>query len=228
MKNKIILVIFIVFLTITNLNAQNKLRVSILGDSYSTFENYIPQGNEPWYFQKLDTNRTDVCNVRHTWWWQMLTNGGFLLEKNDSYSGATISYTGYNDEDYSPRSFITRLPRLGSPDIIIIFGGTNDSWADAKVGNYQYENFTRGDMFFYRPALARLLDEAQGRYPNVKIYFVINSELRQDIVESTQTICKHYGIKYIQLKNIDKHWGHPTISGMKSIANQILDFIKKD
>lgn len=227
MTKKIFCLLTFVFIGLM-LNAQTKQRISILGDSYSTFENYIPQGNETWYFQKLDTNRTDVCDVKQTWWWQLIKDGGYLLEKNDSYSGATISYTGYNDEDYSPRSFITRLPRLGSPDILIIFGCTNDSWAGAKVGNYQYENFTRGDLFFYRPALAKLLDEALCRYPNVKIYFVINSELRDDIVESTKTICNHYGIKFIELKHIDKHWEHPTVAGMKEISKQVLNFIKKD
>jgi len=50
-----------------------------------------------------------VVNVRLTWWWQLIKDGGYLLEKNESYSGATICYTGYNDEDYSPRSFITRI-----------------------------------------------------------------------------------------------------------------------
>ncbi len=211
-----------------SLSAQTKPRISILGDSYSTFEDYIPQGNETWYFQKLDTNRTDVNDVRQTWWWQLIKNGGFLLEKNESYSGATISYTGYNDEDYSPRSFITRLPRLGNPDILLIFGSTNDSWAGVKTGDYCYENFTRGDLYFYRPALAKLLNDALCRYPNVKIYFIINSELRKDIVESTETICKHYGVKYIQLKNIDKHWGHPTIKGMKAISDQVSEILKKD
>ncbi len=205
---------------------QTRERVSILGDSYSTFEGYIPEGNEPWYFQKIDTSRSDVVSVRQTWWWLLIKEGGYLLEKNESYSGATICYTGYNDEDYSPRSFITRLPRLGSPDIILIFGSTNDSWAGAKVGEFQYSDFRRADLYTYRPALAKLLDDAISRYPNARIYFIINDGLRNEITESTKTICKHYGIKYIELKNIGKKYGHPTAKGMESIANQVLKEIK--
>ena len=189
--------------------AQQRLRISILGDSYSTFQNYIPEGNEVWYFDPIDKKRTDVSNVRQTWWWQVIKEGGYLLEKNESWSGATICYTGYNDDDYSPRSFITRLPRLGCPDIILIFGNTNDSWCGAQVGEYKYENWKRADLYTFRPALAKLLNDALSRYPNASIYYIQNTELRKEIVESTQTICKHYGIPVIQLKDIDKQAGHP-------------------
>lgn len=207
--------------------AQSRLRVSVLGDSYSTFQGYIPEGNESWYFTQADTSRTDVDNVTQTWWWQVISQAGYLIEKNESYSGATISYYGYNDEDYSARAFVTRLPRLGSPDVLLIFGCTNDSWTGVKMGEYQYDNFTRADMFTYRPALANLLQQARERYPNVKIVFIINSELRKEIVESTRVICRHYDIPYIELKDIDKKSGHPTVKGMKAIAQQVLDFINK-
>ena len=197
-------------------------RISFLGDSYTTFEGHIPEGNAIWYYCPPDTSLTDVSSVEQTWWYQVVTDGGYTLDTNESYSGATICYTGYNDEDYTDRSFITRLPRLGSPDILLIFGGTNDSWAGAKVGEYQYEDFKRAALYTYRPALARLLGEAQERYPNARIYFILNTDLRQDIAESTKTICKHYGVPCIQLKDIDKQAGHPNQKGMKAIAQQVL------
>ena len=220
--------ILLLFLLIPMLvGAQNRLRISILGDSYSTFQGYIPDGNETWYYTPVDTSRTDVDNVTQTWWWQVINQAGCLIEKNDSYSGATVSYHGYNNEDYSPRSFITRLPRLGSPDVILIFGGTNDDWAGAKLGKYQYDNFAQADFFTYRPALAYLLQQSKERYPNVKIFFIINSELKKEIVESTKVICYHYDIPFIELKDIDKKLNHPTVKGMTSIAQQVLEFINK-
>ena len=133
----------------------------------------------------------------------------------------------YDNQDYSARSFITRLPRLGSPDIILIFGGTNDDWAGAELGEYQYDHFTQADFYTYRPALAYLCQQAKERYPNVKILFIINSELRKGIVESTKVICSHYSIPYIELKDIDKKLNHPTVKGMKAIAQQVLEFINK-
>lgn len=218
-------VLFTVLLSIEAV-AQQRLRISILGDSYSTYQNYIPEGNEVWYFEPIDPKRTDVNDVRQTWWWQVVKEGGYLLEKNDSYSGATICYTGYRDEDYSARSFITRLPRLGSPDIILIFGNTNDSWCGAKVGEYIYKDWKRADLYTYRPALAKLLNDALCRYPNARIYFIQNTELRKEIVESTATICKYYGIPVIQLKDIDKQAGHPNQKGMKAISEQVLSALR--
>ncbi|HRN15845.1 MAG TPA: SGNH/GDSL hydrolase family protein, partial [Xylanibacter oryzae] len=34
-------------------------------------------------------------------------------------------------------------------------------------------------------------------------------------------ICDHYNIKYIELQNIDKMSGHPSVKGHKQIAEQI-------
>ena len=195
-------------------SAQNRQRVSVLGDSYSTFQGYIPAGNETWYYTPADTSRTDVDNVTQTWWWQVINQAGCLIEKIDSYSD-------------SYRSFVTRLPRLGSPDVIFIFGATNDDWAGAELGDYQYDNFAQADFFTYRPALAYLLQQAKERYPNVRIFFLINDILDKDFKESTKVICNHYDIPYIELKDIDKKQNHPTVKGMRSIAQQVLMFINK-
>ena len=223
MKKVLLLILLIPLLA----SAQNRLRVSVLGDSYSTFQGYIPEGNETWYYTPADTSRTDVDNVTQTWWWQVINQAGCLIEKIDSYSGATVSNHGYNNEDYSYRSFVTRLPRLGSPDVIFIFGATNDDWAGTELGDYQYDDFAQADFFTYRPALAYLLLQAKERYPNVRIFFLINDILDKDFKESTKVICNHYDIPYIELKDIDKKQNHPTVKGMRSIAQQVLMFINK-
>lgn len=200
--------------------------VSILGDSYSTFDGYVPFGNAVWY-ETRPSKKTDVFDVKETWWWQLISRGGYILGVNDSYSGATISYTGYSGADYSNRSFITRLPRLGSPDIILIFGATNDSWAGVKVGEYAYGKFSGALLYDFRPAMARLLEEAINRYPGTEIYFIINDGLRDDIVESITEVCRHYSVPFIQLHDIDKMSNHPSKAGMKAIADQVLEVIGK-
>lgn len=207
--------------------AQNRLRVSILGDSYSTFQGFIPDGNESWYFSPIDTSRTDVENVTQTWWWQVISQAGCLIEKNDSYSGATISYHGYDEKDFTDRAFVTRLPRLGSPDVIFIFGGINDDWSGTKLGEYQYDNFAQADLYTYRPALAYLFQQARQRYPNVKIFYLVNDVMDNDFAESSKVICRHYNIPFIELKDIDKKLEHPTKKGMRSIAQQVLEFFNK-
>ena len=121
----------------TTLQAQSKRTISILGDSYSTFRGYVlPDSNYVWYPQKAENN--DVQDIRQLWWHQLIRNNGFRLCQNNSFSGATICNTGYNGEDYSDRSYCTRLRFLGSPDIILVFGGTNDTWAKSPLGDFKY------------------------------------------------------------------------------------------
>ena len=199
--------------------------ISILGDSYSTYEGCIPKGNAVWYHDPANLSSTDVTSVDQTWWSILVKECGYTLLLNDSYSGSTISFTGYHQKDYADRSFITRLPRLGNPDIILIFGCTNDSWAGVPAGEFKYEGIRREDLYTYRPALAWLLAYAKMLYPEKAIYFLINDGLREDITESTKTICDHYGVPYIQLDGIDKKSGHPSVLGMQQIAKQVKEGI---
>ena len=202
--------------------------VSVLGDSYSTFEGYIPLGHAVWYTAQPSPKKTDVSDVKQTWWWQLINRGGYILGQNDSYSGATISYRGYRGADYSDRSFITRLGNLRPADILLIFGATNDSWAGVEVGEYNYDAEISGpQLYTFRPAMSRLLSEAINRFPGTEIYVIINSELRDDITESIKQVCDHYSVRYILLHDIDKISNHPSRKGMDAIATQVLEAIQK-
>ncbi len=205
-------------------HAQPAKRIAILGDSYSTFEGYItPITNEPWYWQVCNEQSTDVRDVRETWWWQVVTRLGARLEINNSYSGATIGFTGYNGDDYSPRSFITRADNLGSPDIILVFGGTNDSWCGEEMGEEKWENITREDLYTYRPAMAYFANYMQARYPNVEVYFILNTDLKPEVGDMMKKACERYGHKIIELHDIAKQDGHPNVEGMKAIADQVIE-----
>lgn len=207
--------------------AQVKPTLAVLGDSYSTFAGFIPEGNACWYNSPADHKRTDVTKVEQTWWWQVANEGGYKLGAIESYSGATICNTGYRDEDYSDRSFVTRCTNLGNPDIILICGATNDSWANAPIGDYKYANWKRVDLYFFRPAMAKMLNDVKLHYINVEVYFILNTELKKEINESVLEVCKHYDVPVIKLEDIDKKSSHPSVKGMKAIAQQVLKFIKK-
>lgn len=201
--------------------------LSILGDSYSTFEGYIPAGNAPWYMQKPDPKRNDVESVRQTWWWQLISEGGYRLGVNESYSGSTVSFTGYRGEDYQDRSFLTRLPRVGQCDVLLVFGATNDSWCGAPLGEFVYTGLTRGHYYEFRPAMGRLVEEAQNRLPGTRVVYIINDGLKDEITASIVEICKHYGAEWIQLRDIDKQSGHPSVKGMRQIKEQVLAYLRK-
>ncbi len=226
MKRHFILLLLGLLLAVPSM-AQSHKSVSILGDSYSTFQGYItPETNVTWYFDPYKEINTDVSSVTQTWWHQLIKEEGYRLCTNNSFSGATICNRGYRGEDYTDRSFITRMKNLGNPDIIFIFGGTNDAWAGAPIGEYKYENWTKDDLFTYRPAMAYMLHWMKNRYPNVDIYFILNNDLKAEIDESTLTICQHYDIPCIELKDIDKKEGHPSIKGMQQIYEQIKPHLR--
>ena len=105
------------------------------------------------------------------------------------------------------------MKALGCPDIIFIFGATNDYWAKSPLGEYQYADWSKKDLYSFRPAMAYMLDTMIDYYPNV------------EITESVRTICKHYQIDCIELKGLDKMSGHPSVKGMKQISEQVKAYM---
>lgn len=230
-------VICLIGLLLLPLSLRGQLRsVSILGDSYSTFQDYVrPDTNELWYFRQNDPKRTDVCRPQQMWWWQLIQRNGLKLCVNNAYSGATISYRGYRGEDYSARSFITRAPNLGAPDVILVFGATNDDWARVPLGDYPWDSglepadpampssYAVADSALYtlRPALVRLIDELRLRYPTAELHFIVNSILREPVKESVHEVCQRLGVHCIDLHDLDLRAGHPTVLGQRQICEQV-------
>lgn len=208
--------------------AGNLKSVSILGDSYSTYEGFLePSGNAIWYFAEPQRDLTDVDDVKQTWWHRFISQNGYTLERNNSFSGSTVCNTGYSGADYSDRSFIARMDNLGSPDMIIIFGGTNDSWAGSPVGEMKYSGWTADDLKQFCPALCYMLGHIKDRYINTEVVYLINDGLKPEITDAIRQACDHYGVKYVDLHDISKTAGHPNREGMVSIADQLGDALGK-
>ena len=126
---KKLIVLALLAIAATAASAQTK-RVSILGDSYSTFQGCNPEGYAPFY---PDANN-DVKEVEQTWWSLFIKAKGYELDQNNSWGGTTICGTGYFQRDVFNSYFISRVDMLGDPDIILVFGGTNDAWARSPLG----------------------------------------------------------------------------------------------
>ncbi len=227
MKYNTLFLIAVMFLTFScTIQAQKK--VSVIGDSYSTYGGYVsPATNLCWYngTDGDSYKQNDVTQVEETWWYRLVNEHGLSLEKNNSYSGSTVCHTGYEQADFSDRSFITRVHHLGNPDIILIFGGTNDSWAGVPVGEFQYSDWTKQDLYSFRPAFCYLLASLKQLYPDAQIFNITNSELSEEVTESMAEICAHYAVPNIRLHDIDKQVGHPSVAGMKSISEQVWEAV---
>jgi len=198
-------------------------RISILGDSYSTYKGHVqPDTNLCWYGYAERERVNDVRGVEQTWWRLLAAQGGYRIEVNNSYSGATVCHTGYRGEDYSDRSFVTRHDHLGRPDIILVFGGTNDAWAGVPLGDYQYKDWTKAQLYGFKPAFACLLASLQKRYPKAKVFNITNCDLSPAYTDAMAEICRHYGVPDIRLHDIEKQSGHPSVAGMREICRQVL------
>lgn len=110
---------------------------------------------------------------------------------------------------------------LEYPQYVFIFGGTNDSWIPVNVGAYKYSDWTETDKESFRPALACLIDSVKKMYKLSTVIFIKNTGLGSAFSESIDTICEHYDVQVIAISNIDKSDGHPTVTGMAQIANQV-------
>ena len=208
---------------------------SIVGDSFSTFKNWIPQGNAVWYPPEEGTggNGTgnDVTSVQQTWWWQIADRTGMTLYLNDSWSGSTICGTGYDGANtLATSAMVTRVKtHMGEtkvlepkPNIIFILAGTNDSWANSPIGSVQYSNWSESDLMSTLPAFCCMIDYLQTWNPGCRIINIVNPDIKSEIKNGFVTACEHYGIENLVLSGISLTSGHPNSTGMKAIANQII------
>ena len=218
-------------------------KVSIMGDSYSTFEGWsnVDMAGNPndYYVYYPHEGNTDVTSVDKTWWYMLCQKPEFELEISNSNSGSVVSNTHYNGLDVTGTdlSFMHRVGKNsfgvdynGDPDIILVFGGTNDCWAGVELGKYVYNNWTDADLKCFRPAFSKLLASLQVHYPDATVYSITNGDegfpgVSKSYAKSINNICKYYGVTNIVLENIEKVDGHPTYKGMQSICEQVYEVV---
>ncbi len=206
--------------------------IVIFGDSYSSFNGFIPEGYSYWYSES-GRAETDVKAVFETWWYQLSRELDLNIVRNDSWSGSTIGFTGYGGEDLSgEKSFIARLLKLEAEgffnekiDTVLIFGGTNDAWANAPLGELKLEGFERDDFYYVIPAICFFISRIKKNLPDANIVFVINTGLKPEIAEAIKTASDYNGIAYLELSDIGKLGGHPNVSGMGDIKEQVKRFL---
>ena len=203
------------------------LKVSILGDSYSTFEGEIPEGNDIWYTKPPKT-KGGIDSPEKTWWKQVINRLDAQLLINESWSGATISSTGYGKADFSNRSFVTRAVNLNKDsNLILVCGGLNDTWAGSPLGEMKWSDWTDEDLKCTRPSICKMFSILKERHPKAKILFIIPEQVRKEIKDSIAEAAQKYGAETTILHSIELSAGHPTANGMKSFADQVIDALSK-
>lgn len=136
---------------------------SVLGDSYSAYQGYIPEG----YAYHYPAGSVDTPG--EMWWGELAASTGMTMLVCNAYSGSALSYTGQFPDRPSGAS-AERLANLGdSPDIIIIMMGLNDFNQNAYPGTYKIGDEMPADISNFRNALTTALNTIQGDHPSAEV-----------------------------------------------------------
>lgn len=210
---------------------------SVLGDSYSTFRGYTtPDEALQWYpdsSQHISGNN-DVVEPTQQWWHLFANEYKSLLKDNISWSAAPISYDGWGTgtSDGKSISFITRantyLTAETKPELLLVFGGTNDAWIGVNVGENQYSDWTDDDLCSFRPALCKLMYDltTKKEYIGMQVVMMWNNDLASVYTEAARDICQRYNVPLLELSGVTKKGNHPDVAGMVTIKNQLINFLK--
>ena len=209
--------------------------ISIMGDSISTFEGWIPiEDGHNLNHRKRYPQANLFNDVRLTWWHMLITNLGAKLGVNDSWAGSMVSNTATtNSGDLGPdacMSSVTRITNLGSngtPDLIFFYGGTNDAARNVPMGTFDPSKFQQVDLTTttwstFADAYAVAIMRMQYYYPDAKIIAMTPTwttsyytpQRLNEVAKMIEEVCDYYGVPVVDLRkcginqnNLDKTLG---------------------
>ena len=221
-------------------------KFSVLGDSISTFvytadkvDGKAPTGcttnypGNPVQYQNSNVSSPDL-----TWWGRVQMALGMTLGINESWAGSTIgynsNYTGNGkytaDNCMCSATRIGHLGENGTPDLIFVYGGTNDI-NHHKSGNstrfsvgqlddtnnpYDFDNFPMITNTYYG-AITTMLLRIQHAYPNATILMILpyfctyNHTSEGDLAtpydqnewsKAAMAVCNYLGVEFLDLRKI--------------------------
>lgn len=160
-------------------------KLSLIGDSITTYSGWLPSGNAYRY------PRGAITNVEQTWWKKLLNKTGMVIGQNCAWDGSTCSGLSTSTTNAYAACSDKRISQLGlngDPDIVICYIGIND-WgatynknhtqyggtfidgAFVPVGDYTGEAaLPSGELKTFSEAYGCMIGKIQNSYPNAKIY----------------------------------------------------------
>lgn len=149
------------------------LKLSLLGDSISSYVGTVPSGNDIYY----TGNNSGVTSASQMWWSVLCEKTGMTPLVIDGYSGSAV--TQLQDSSHVnkvPMSSDTRCGRLhngdDTPDIILVAGGVNDyTYAQSAQSEPLEWNGKTAPVLgnSFTEAYACMIKKLQTNYPNALI-----------------------------------------------------------
>lgn len=227
----------------------NGKTLSILGDSISTYLDYIPSENRSQYPEG------DVDSVDKTYWKKIIDTLGMKLGVNESWAGSLVSWDGTTENnDIGENKHIastTRISHLGdngTPDIILIFAGTNDIGHEVEIGeinNLTYaEDVSNLSVSTFSESYTAMIMRIQYYYPKSKIlvltpcfakytsYTYYTPDRLNQYINKIIEICEIMGVDVIDtrktgfnmynINDLTIDGLHPNAKGMELLSDSIL------
>lgn len=243
MKHKILTLLLLVFPYLgTYAQVKDTVTFAVLGNSISTYYDYIPAGYAIYYSH--DREMKYGIQVGDTWWMQLSRISGMTFLANSSWSGSRVANKANDGSiaNFTSNARLVSLSRNGIPDVVIIAGGTND-WGHNNIPLGTYSTTVFNDSMTFRGAYAMLLDKIQKRYPSMKIVclslfprgdgLTVKNGMgwtQSEANASIKYIAKQFGATYVDCSTIafSSNWNsytldrlHPTAAGHKLVADCI-------
>lgn len=213
---------------------------AVLGDSISTYENYITPGNTLYY--NAERQRTfGLESVDETWWMKTIKALGGLLNTNDAWSGSRVS------GETSPGLAFLRTNRIdANTDVALVMIGINDLSGNVPLGTAVNPVGHAHSLTEITGAYQAFIEKMQGLYPHLEIILVTNLNRWINNNENTNTngltprllqdrikeIAKLYGLKCVDMNEIGHNKfnnsalapdnTHPNELGMDRMAKKIV------
>ena len=218
--------------------------ISILGDSISTYEGYIPAGDGV-NLDHLARYPQDnlFTGVEHTWWMQVIDRLGAKLGINDSWRGTTLD--AKNASDKTSISNLQRIKNLGAngtPDVILLFGGANDYGQLSNVDTFDPAkipakvDLTTIQWKSLSQALVSTIMRIKHFYPDAQLVVMLPTYTKSYYSNTKLTngnktmidVCKHFGLPYVDLTTCGISTSHlpdgihPNKEGMDLITDAVM------
>lgn len=202
----------------------SKTRVSLIGDSISTFSGYLPAGYNTFY------PTGSVISASQTYWYKLIYNymSNAKLDMNIAWTGTLVTRctnTKYASEHWYGHDFCARFidKGMGNPDVILIHGGTNDVSGRGEVSLYPNfaidgaacpddtifaDCFATAEAATSRSAIEELDDTCfvnayiklisliHQQYPDAKVVMLIGDWLPAGARQTIHKIADHCGALY--------------------------------
>lgn len=203
-------------------------RLGIMGDSISTFAGKIPSDHRA-YYPTTNAACADVDDWTKTYWGHLINDYWHCeLDMNTSWSGSCVAP---GDPTVVRTPFVERVSKFTNPDVIILFGGTNDAQTERQIGlgefNYDTPLAQMNLQRRFRDSFIYVIRSLQTNYPGVQIIVLGGKDVSGEYGNSVKEIAAHYKLPYVDFhedQNVTLYNQlHPNAAGHAYMAKKIYE-----